>query len=181
MKKFSLLIGWLLYACICQAASLKVFHLTCEHIQNPLGIDQQQPLLSWKLESDERNQYQSAYEILVSTDQDKLEKGKADVWNSGRIKSDETLLIPYAGKKLKSFTRYYWKVRVYNQQGEASDWSETAWWETAMLKAEIGKHRGSMMEVRLLLIRMTSTKTILLPYSEKLSRQKKVFNQLACT
>lgn len=136
MKKFSLLIGWLLYACICQAASLKVFHLTCEHIQNPLGIDQQQPLLSWKLESDERNQYQSAYEILVSTDQEKLEKGKADVWNSGRIKSDETLLIPYAGKKLKSFTRYYWKVRVYNQQGEASDWSETAWWETAMLKAD---------------------------------------------
>ena len=136
MKKFSLLIGWLLYACICQAASLKVFHLTCEHIQNPLGIDQPQPLLSWKLESDERNQYQSAYEILVSTDQEKLEKGKADVWNSGRIKSDETLLIPYAGKKLKSFTRYYWKVRVYNQQGEASDWSETAWWETAMLKAD---------------------------------------------
>lgn len=90
MKKFSLLIGWLLYACICQAASLKVFHLTCEHIQNPLGIDQQQPLLSWKLESDERNQYQSAYEIRVSTDQEKLEKGKADVWNSGRIKSDET-------------------------------------------------------------------------------------------
>ena len=136
MKKFCLLIGWLIYNCISYAAPLKVYHLTCEHTQNPLGTDQLQPRLSWKLESDERNQYQSAYEILVSTDREKLEKGKADIWNSGRIKSDETILIPYIGKKLKSFTRYYWKVRVYNQQGEASDWSETAWWETAMLKAD---------------------------------------------
>ena len=82
MKKFCLLIGWLIYNCISYAAPLKVYHLTCEHIQNPLGTDQLQPRLSWKLESDERNQYQSAYEILVSTDREKLEKGKADVWTA---------------------------------------------------------------------------------------------------
>lgn len=136
MKKSFLFIVFIYCFIIGQASALRVTNLTCEYINNPLGIDNQKPMLGWILESDERNQYQSAYEILVSSDLEKLENGKADIWKSGRIESNETLQISYSGKKLKSFTRYYWKVRVYNQNGEVSDWSKISWWETAVLKPE---------------------------------------------
>ncbi len=137
MKKIKLT-SFLLFILInlSQALPLKVVNLTCEENTNPLGVDKENPLLSWQLDSNEKNQYQKAYEIMVSTDAQKLLQGKALVWKSGYVKSDESLFIPYSGRKLKPFTRYYWKVRAYNQNNEVSEWSDIAWWETSMLKAE---------------------------------------------
>lgn len=133
MKKHGLILLCWMIACSIGASSLKVVNLTCEYMQNPLGIDVRNPLLSWQLQSDERGVFQSAYEIWVATDSLQLETGKGLVWKSGKVKSTENVNLAYAGKGLRPFTRYYWKVRAYDRAGDVSAWSETAWWETAML------------------------------------------------
>ena len=133
MKKHGLILLCWMIACSIGASSLKVVNLTCEYMQKPLGIDVRNPLLSWQLQSDERGVFQSAYEIWVATDSLQLETGKGLVWKSGKVKSTENVNLAYAGKGLRPFTRYYWKVRAYDRAGDVSAWSETAWWETAML------------------------------------------------
>ncbi len=107
--------------------------LTCEYIENPLGIDIPNPVLGWKLTSDERAQSQTAYELVVATSEADLQQEKKLVWKSGKKTSSQNNNIVYAGKKLQPFTRYYWKVRVYDRDGKPSSWSTAAWWEMAML------------------------------------------------
>ncbi len=117
-----------------QAASpLQPNRLTCEHRENPLGIAEPKPRLSWTLLATVRNQQQSAYELLVSDDSLAILRGEGNLWQSGRMASPQNILVEYGGRPLQSFTRYYWRVRVYNQQGAASAWSKPAWFETAML------------------------------------------------
>lgn len=119
---------WLAYA-----EPLQLKKLTCEYLENPLGIDTPAPVLGWQSVSQARNQRQSAYEIEVSLNENDLLKGKELIWKTGKVNSRQHVNITYSGKKLKPFTRYYWRVRVHNQNGEVSDWSQPAWWETAML------------------------------------------------
>lgn len=134
MRRTGLLICLLAgFAWFAVAEPLQLKKLTCEYAENPLGTDALTPVLGWQLESQARNQLQSAYEIQVSLNEDDLLNGKGLVWKSGKVNSRQNVNITYAGKKLKPFTRYYWRVRVYNQDGEVSGWSRTAWWETAML------------------------------------------------
>ncbi|GLU51380.1 family 78 glycoside hydrolase catalytic domain [Dyadobacter frigoris] len=116
-------------------ADLLTDKLTCEYIENPLGIDTAIPRLSWTLLSDQRGGKQSAYEIVVSDNLSDISRGKGSSWESGKVISNQSLHIDYQGKILKSFTRYYWSVRVYDQNGKASVWSKPAWFETAMLDA----------------------------------------------
>lgn len=113
-----------------------VENLTCEWRTEPLGIDVKNPLLAWQLTSVDRNQWQSAYEIIVSDNMKDINRNKGNVWNTGKIKSREQNNIEYAGKPLKSFAKYYWKVRSYDKDGNPSAWSETASWEMAMLSAD---------------------------------------------
>ena len=122
----------LLYAAITKPA-LKADNLTCEYIKNPLGLDISQPRLSWMLSGEGRNQQQTAYELLVSDNLQKINLLQGNVWQTGKISTSQNIHIVYAGKPLKSFTRYYWRVKVYDQNGVASHWSETQWFEMAML------------------------------------------------
>jgi alpha-L-rhamnosidase len=117
------------------ASPLQPATLTCEYIENPLGIDTKVPRLSWNFTSTERNQLQSAYEIIVSDNIQNINKGIGNSWTTGKIASSENIQVTYAGNALQSFTRYYWRVKVYNQKGEASEWSSISWFETAMLSA----------------------------------------------
>jgi alpha-L-rhamnosidase len=103
---------------------------------NPLGIDQTTPHLSWQSDSSQRNWKQSSYEILVASTPQLLSAGKADVWDSGKKESDESVNIAYAGPALASRHRYYWKVRVWDGSGHVSESAETAWWEMGLLRAE---------------------------------------------
>ncbi len=112
---------------------LQVVKLTCEYIENPLGIDVQFPRLSWTFTATQRNQFQSAYEIIVSDNSKDIQQGKGNTWSTGKIISSKNIQVEYAGKALQSFTRYYWRVKVYNQDDEASSWSEVNFLETAML------------------------------------------------
>lgn len=117
------------------AAPLQPGRLFCEYIENPLGLAEEKPRFTWTLTSTLRNQQQTAYEIQVSDNLSQLQQGKGGVWQSGKVTSSQNVLIDYEGEPLRSFTRYYWRVRVYNQDGEVSAWSTPAWFETAMLNA----------------------------------------------
>jgi alpha-L-rhamnosidase len=105
----------------------------CEYLTDPLGIDAEQPRLSWELISRERNQVQTAYQIVVASDSGFLSPGKADLWDSGKIKSDQTNQIKYNGQALQSRLFCYWKVRIWDVQGRASDWSAVSFWSMGLM------------------------------------------------
>ena len=130
VSKFRLL---LVIALFTAAASAAPVRLRCEYLVNPLGIDQALPRLSWQSESSTRNWKQSAYEILVATSPEKLAANQADVWDSGKKASADSVGIPYAGPTLESRHRYYWKVRTWDSSGTLSESSEPAWWEMGLL------------------------------------------------
>jgi alpha-L-rhamnosidase len=115
------------------AASVQPVALSCEYQKNPLGMDIPVPRLSWEFSSPDRNFLQSAYEIVVGESAAEMLENKATVWSSGLVRSQQNTHVEYAGAKLKSFTRYFWRVRVADQHGVLSQWSEPAWFETAML------------------------------------------------
>src|SRR4051812_26678072 len=116
-----------------QQPTLSFGKLTCEYIVNPLGIDTKKPRFAWILESKRRNQFQSAYEIIVSDDVKRIKSGKGINWTSGKILSSQNTQQVYEGKPLRSNTKYYWRVKVYDAANRASAWSPVAWFETAML------------------------------------------------
>ncbi len=103
--------------------------LRCDYLTNPLGIDNAQPRLSWRSDSLERDWRQGAYQILVATTMSTLAQGKADVWDSGKQSSAESIGIPYGGPSLSGLRRYYWTVRVWDAQGRMATPAEEAWWE----------------------------------------------------
>jgi len=77
----------------------------CEYRVNPLGIDVTAPRLSWIVKSGERGQKQTAYQVLVASDEAALQRDLGDLWDSGQVQSDETTAIVYAGKPLSSDQR----------------------------------------------------------------------------
>lgn len=115
---------------------LSVTSLRCEYKVNPLGIDVLQPRFIWILESKYRGQEQYAYQILVSSSIENLTEESADIWNSGKVVSKQTVNIPYQGRSLLSGQRCFWKVRAWNLDSIVSEWSNPAWWEMALLNEE---------------------------------------------
>ena len=113
--------------------AVHVEQLRCEYLDNPLGIDQPQPRLSWVLESNERGVKQTAYQILVAGSEAALKKGTGDLWDSGKVASDETIQIRYGGPALASRQGVWWKVRVWDQDGRSAE-SNAARWEMGLLQ-----------------------------------------------
>lgn len=113
-------------------AQVAVENLRCEMLVNPIGIDEKKLRLSWQINSDQRNVQQTAYQIIVSSSIEKLDKSEADVWNSGKINSSQSIHITYAGKVLSSKAQYYWKVKAYTNKGESA-WSEKAFWAMGLV------------------------------------------------
>lgn len=116
---------------------MKPVYLRCEYLINPIGIDIKKPRLYWQLEAskDKYGIKQSAYQIEAAEGLEKLNSEKL-IWNSGRIESDECIHIVYGGKELKSRERIYWKVKIWDQNGKESEWSEPAYFEMGLLKVE---------------------------------------------
>jgi len=119
--------------------TLKATDLRCEYLVRPLGIDDLKPRLSWKLApttEDIRGQRQSAYRVLVASDRLLLAQNRGDLWDTGRIESDQSHLVAYGGKPLPSQMQCWWKVRVWDQCGSASDWSPDSRWSMGLLTPE---------------------------------------------
>ena len=118
------------------AAGLKVEGLKCEYRVNPLGLDTPQPRLSWLLESAERGQRQTAYQVLAASTAALVAKDKGDLWDSGKISSGESVQVVYGGKPLRPGERVYWKVRAWDLNGNSSAYSPPAHWEMGLLVPE---------------------------------------------
>ncbi|MBE8713061.1 alpha-L-rhamnosidase [Sphingobacterium sp. KB22] len=116
------------------AAKPILYDLKCEHLTNPIGTDVLIPRFSWKINSSDNGVMQTAYEIRVSSEIGKLKN--ADVWKSGKVTTDASIFVPYNGNALQAKNRYYWQVRVWDNKGNVSDWSEAQFWEMGLLKRE---------------------------------------------
>ena len=124
--------AWIGTAVVVQAAMTPT-HLRCEYRKAPLGIDEAAPRLSWIVNSDERSQKQTAYRILVASSLQRLAKDQGNLWDSGKVDSDRTVNVEYRGSKLASRQVCHWKVRVWDKDGQPSDWSAPATWSMGLL------------------------------------------------
>lgn len=124
-------------------AEFSLTDLRCEYHTDPLGIDVSSPRLSWKLRAGEedgglsrRGLRQSAYQILAASAPERLTPEEADLWDSGQVASDQSVLIPYGGPPLASGQRAWWTVRVWDENGNASALAPAAFWEMGLLHPE---------------------------------------------
>ncbi len=115
-------------------AQVSIEKMWVDNRVNPMGITQEQPKFSWSLSSDQRNSFQSAYEIQVAGSPKQF--NRSALWQSGRINSDQSLHISYGGQPLKSGVKYYWRVRVWGQENKASEWSAPAFWQMGLIQPE---------------------------------------------
>jgi alpha-L-rhamnosidase len=116
-------------------AALSPKDLRCEYRVNPLGIDVTTPRLTWVLDATAAGQHQTAYQVLVADTAEALAQDTGNLWDSGKVDSSETVLIPYAGQPLTSRMQCFWKVRVWDKDGQPSEWSETAHWSMGLLES----------------------------------------------
>jgi len=112
---------------------LKPVDLRCDYCVNPLGVDSENPRLSWKLEASAPDARQTAYEISAASSPKYLSGSSGDLWDSGKVASDETIQIPFPSGKLKSSEQVFWKVRVWDAVGKVSSWSRPATWTMGVL------------------------------------------------
>lgn len=114
-------------------AAVKPTQLRCEYLTHPLAIDVQQPRLSWILESDRRSVKQTAYQVLVASSEASLNQDKGDLWDSGKVSSDQTTQVVYGGKPLKSGEAACWKVRVWTDKDAEPATSSVVTWRMGPL------------------------------------------------
>jgi len=113
-----------------------VTNLRCEYASNPLGIDVTSPRFSWQIVHPQRGQLQSAYQVLVASNESNLGNNTGDMWDSGKVESGESVNVVYQGKSLKSGKRCYWKVRVWDKDEGASSWSNPVVFEMGLLNPD---------------------------------------------
>ena len=135
-----LLLAGLFAACAASHAA-EVREPRCEYMVDPVTVGAGSPRLSWIMAADRRGQRQTAYHILVASSADLLAKDQADLWDSGRIASDRSIHVEYAGKPLPSRMRCHWKARIWDQDGKVSAWSKPASWTMGLLKPDDWKGR----------------------------------------
>lgn len=116
--------------------AISVDGLRCEYRTNPLAIDAARPQLGWVLHSQQRGERQSAYQVVVASSRQVLANGNGDLWDSGKTESSESVQVAYAGKPLASRQTCYWTVRVWDQAGAVSAWSQPATWEMGLLSPQ---------------------------------------------
>jgi alpha-L-rhamnosidase len=110
------------------------FNLRCEYLENPIGIDIAYPRFSWVLKHEKRNQTQTAYQIIVSSEEMLSISGEGNLWDSGKVNSENHINIEYAGAPLKSSSKYYWRVKWWDKGSSESSFSEISTFGIALLE-----------------------------------------------
>lgn len=117
--------------------SISIVKTKLEYRENPIGIDATRPRLSWIMKSGERGEVQTAYQIIASSTLARLQNNVGDLWDSGKVASSQSVLVPYAGAEpLESRQKVWWKVRIWDGQGQMSSWSDPAYWTMGLLQKE---------------------------------------------
>lgn len=132
MRSFALIFLLFVSSGFAYAAHLKPVNLKCEQQENPLGIEEQNPRLSWELNASQRNVLQTAYRILVSDNPEKLRKNQGDIWDSKKISSSASIQVTYKGKPLEAAKIYYWKIMFWDNHHSSSAWSAAQQWQMGL-------------------------------------------------
>ncbi|MBQ6578296.1 MAG: alpha-L-rhamnosidase N-terminal domain-containing protein [Bacteroidales bacterium] len=139
-RTISILLGlsFLLLLGACSGVSISPVDLRCEYMENPRVVESAQPSLSWVNNPGKgaKGAAQTAYMIQVATSKDALLKGKADLWDTGKVLSSESVRISYAGASLSSGEDCWWRVKVWDEDGTESEWSSPAYWGMGILSDE---------------------------------------------
>ncbi len=104
--------------------------------ENPAAIESKQPVFSWVVEADGFNKSQSAYHILVASSKENLNEDDAEIWNSSKVASDQSAHVVFSGKSLAALEKYYWKVKIWDESGNASNWSDVQTFEMGLMHQE---------------------------------------------
>ncbi|NBQ58812.1 MAG: hypothetical protein EBU32_10625 [Opitutaceae bacterium] len=134
IPSFIFSVGLGLAAEVPQFQPVVVKGLRCEYLSEPEGIDVRLPRLSWRLESERRGIAQIAAQIRVASNSQKLTRGEADLWDSGRVDGAISNQVVYAGRNLVSRTECFWQVRIWDEQNQVSTWSPVARWTMGLLQ-----------------------------------------------
>ncbi len=137
--------------------------LRCEGRTDPVGIDMPNPELSWRLVSERRGVMQQAYQVLVASSLDLLVESKADLWDSGKVVSDQSVHVSYQGQPLSSGQRYFWSVRVWDETGASSEWSTPASWLMGLLQKEDWKAQWIGLDENPALVDLSNVQWIWFP------------------
>jgi len=107
--------------------------VTCNSKVNPTVVESEQPVFSWVVKAQGYNKSQSAYQVLVASTLDKLDENNADLWNSGKIADSKSVYVKYAGNKLNAIQTYYWKVKIWDEKEQVSNWSSVQTFQMGLL------------------------------------------------
>jgi len=116
-----------------QVAPVLPVQLQCEYRENPIGVDSPKPRLSWALQSDQRGEVQTSFQLLAASSLENLAKNQGELWDSGQIKNGQTVNVLYAGRSLRSAEQVFWKVRAWDTAGKPSAWSAPASWTMGLV------------------------------------------------
>tara|TARA_B100000809_G_C15140818_1_gene533267 strand:+ start:19284 stop:22121 length:2838 start_codon:yes stop_codon:yes gene_type:complete len=130
-------LGFFIFYFSTEKSALAVFEkLTCETLENPMGIDNSNPTFSWIVKASGYNKSQKSYQILVASSPEALCLEGADMWNSEKVNTSESVYIQYKGAALASGSQYWWKVKIWDQDGKESQWSVPQYFEMGLLQQE---------------------------------------------
>ena len=116
---------------------MKITKLRIEYLENPIGVGELRPRMSWLTQTDEKDWMQGAYQICVTATEQALNGTQDDlIWDSGKISGEESVHVEYDGPALKSEQRLWWKVRVWNQEDQVSEWSDVSFWQMGLLNEQ---------------------------------------------
>jgi alpha-L-rhamnosidase len=116
----------------CRNQQFSVVGMQCEYLDTPIGIDEHAPRFTWQIEGVLEDTTAISFQLLMDTDKNTLKIGENVFWNSGILKDNKQLMI-YEGDDLKPFTKYYWRVLIFNQLGRQIAVSPVAHFETGMM------------------------------------------------
>src|SRR5674476_374557 len=121
-------------ACTSTKVKPVVYELRCEYLTNPVGMEVLKPRLSWQMKKDFRGAKQTAYRLMAASTDELLLRNNHDLWDSGKVDSDQSVQVEYKGKPLKSGMKVSWKVKIWDEEGNISEWSTISHWEMGLLQ-----------------------------------------------